>query len=551
MNFYLLDNQKRKEKLTGTDPKELWIVPSIRVQGIKNDRLAGTLGNATNKINLLEWINNRIADGDINIPSGGADGNGIYDGGGTIPTATNATLEVAGTFSIDWSSSLGPAFELDEVDNRISLTSNDGSSYLSLQSDLIQMGTTYHDLVLNNTGDAIIYDNTASPKGVTYNGDYSSTFVNESLVSKRYSDSRLGGRALFNTPNPTNGQVYAWNNGNSRFELTTPAGGGTTNLTMSGASSPVTLASDTGTDVTFTAGTNVTLAQASNNLTINAAPTDLSFTILSGGARARINSSTGTDITLTGDAGGVTFVDDSGELSISASATNLTLTGTSPVTLNSSTGTDVTFTQGHNITLTRTSNDLSFAQDNPVFTSEVGLTAALAHPSSVIVVNSVENVSGTVTFPSTKHLVFWPGGRLNFTSNTVTFNSSFEGPKYQQLFSFASATPASFTAISAAKNNEFSVCWFGADPTNTNDDSVAGNYASTWIKRIGGGVLYYPAGSYNHYGTVFVWSNMTVKGDGWNTVIHAARTNAEALFEASPGGHAASYSRSSIFRIGN
>ncbi|NUN99081.1 MAG: hypothetical protein HUU01_00545, partial [Saprospiraceae bacterium] len=45
---------------------------------------------------------------------------------------------------------------------------------------------------------------------------------------------------------------------------------GATNLTFSGASSPVTLNSSTGTDVTLTAGTNVSFSQASNNLTINA-----------------------------------------------------------------------------------------------------------------------------------------------------------------------------------------------------------------------------------------------------------------------------------------
>lgn len=43
-----------------------------------------------------------------------------------------------------------------------------------------------------------------------------------------------------------------------------------TDLTMSGASSPVTLNSSTGTDVTLTAGTNVTFSQSANNLTINA-----------------------------------------------------------------------------------------------------------------------------------------------------------------------------------------------------------------------------------------------------------------------------------------
>jgi hypothetical protein len=42
------------------------------------------------------------------------------------------------------------------------------------------------------------------------------------------------------------------------------------NLSFSGASSPVTLASDAGSDVVLTAGTNVTFSQTGNNLTINA-----------------------------------------------------------------------------------------------------------------------------------------------------------------------------------------------------------------------------------------------------------------------------------------
>jgi len=93
--------------------------------------------------------------------------------------------------------------------------------------------------------------------------------------------------------------------------------GGVTDLAFAGASSPVTLTSSTGTDVTFTAGTNVTLSQAGNNLTINA----------SGGG-----------------------------------ATNLTFTGaSSPYTLASDTGTDVTFTSGTGISLSRSSNELTIA----------------------------------------------------------------------------------------------------------------------------------------------------------------------------------------------
>lgn len=67
----------------------------------------------------------------------------------------------------------------------------------------------------------------------------------------------------------TNGQVMTWNNSLGKWEPQTPSSG-STDLTFSGASSPVTLASSTGADVTITAGTNITLSQATNNLTINA-----------------------------------------------------------------------------------------------------------------------------------------------------------------------------------------------------------------------------------------------------------------------------------------
>lgn len=54
--------------------------------------------------------------------------------------------------------------------------------------------------------------------------------------------------------------------------ITSAANGssGSTNLTFTGASTPFTLNSSTGTDVTFAAGTNVTLSRVSNELTISA-----------------------------------------------------------------------------------------------------------------------------------------------------------------------------------------------------------------------------------------------------------------------------------------
>lgn len=91
MNFFLLSNQKRQDKLASPDSKELWLPVNVRSQGFKNDRLSGTTNSSTNKINVLDWINSRIDDGSIVIPTGAGDGNGIYTGSGTVPANTIVT----------------------------------------------------------------------------------------------------------------------------------------------------------------------------------------------------------------------------------------------------------------------------------------------------------------------------------------------------------------------------------------------------------------------------------------------------------------------------
>lgn len=59
------------------------------------------------------------------------------------------------------------------------------------------------------------------------------------------------------------------NVGETGFQFGTPSGGGT-DLTFTGAASPFTLNSSTGTDVTIAAGANVTLSRSGNELTIAA-----------------------------------------------------------------------------------------------------------------------------------------------------------------------------------------------------------------------------------------------------------------------------------------
>jgi hypothetical protein len=145
--------------------------------------------------------------------------------------------------------------------------------------------------------------------------------TNKNTILPSYTDTDLGtitlgtedtGKQIWNI---TQSEVQVWD-GAAWVALGTGGGGGA-NLTFTGSSSPYTLASDSGTDVTFSAGSNITLTRTGNDLEIAA----------TGGGS--------TDLTFSG--------------------------ASSPYTLESSTGTDVTLSEGSNITLTRTGNNLEIS----------------------------------------------------------------------------------------------------------------------------------------------------------------------------------------------
>ena len=72
---------------------------------------------------------------------------------------------------------------------------------------------------------------------------------------------------------------------------------GATNLTFTGSSSPYTLNSDTGSDVTISAGANVSIVRSSNDLNIAAQNTNLVYSVKSG-TDVTLESSTGVDVIL-------------------------------------------------------------------------------------------------------------------------------------------------------------------------------------------------------------------------------------------------------------
>ena len=201
-------------------------------------------------------------------------------------------------------------------------------------------------------------------------------------------------------------------------------------MTFTGASSPVTLNSSTGTDVTFTAGGIVSLSATGTNITITATEVDGSvtnegsLTVLAGGANTSVissNTSGSTDVTLS----------VAGIISISETGNTITLTGTevdgsvtnegsltvgaggantSTISSNTSGSTDVTISGGSGITVTEVGNTITIAA------TATGTDLTFSGASSPVTLNS--STGTDVTFTA--------GGILSFsaTSGNITMTAT-------------------------------------------------------------------------------------------------------------------------------
>jgi hypothetical protein len=210
---------------------------------------------------------------------------------------------------------------------------------------------------LQNSGvSASTYNNvTVNNKGIVTNGSnvsYLTSEVDGSLTNE-IQDLSLSGNTLSLSSDATT------------VNLAPYLDNVTTNLSVTGTSSPLTLNSSDGTDVTITAGTNVTLSGSSGNITINATDTN------SGGTVTSVNGTGGTGISVTG-----------GPITNSGS---LTITNTAPdqvVTITGATGTYPNFTlptydDGQTLTLLDSINRvfrLAISGGNTVSFKDQGIT---------------------------------------------------------------------------------------------------------------------------------------------------------------------------------
>ena len=232
-----------------------------------------------------------------------------------------------------------------------------------------------------------------------------------------------------------------------------PVPGSTTDLTFSGGASPVTLNSSTGTDVTLTAGSGVSFSQAGNNLTISSTggggSTDLGISGTS--SPLTVTSSTGTDITLTAGTN-VTLTGSGGNNATIASAdANLAFSGSSsPVSLTSSTGTDVSIVAGTNVTLSQAGNALTINAGN----TDLGVTGT----SSPLTVTSSTGSDITLTAGTNVTLTGSGGNNVTISSAGGTTDLTFSGSASPVTLNSSSGTDVTLTAgtgieFSQAGNN--------------------------------------------------------------------------------------------------
>ena len=189
--------------------------------------------------------------------------------------------------------------------------------------------------------------------------------------------------------------------------VTIAATGAGTDLSFSGASSPVTLNSSTGTDVTFTAGGINSFSASGTNITITGTEVDGnisnegSLTVGAGsGTTSIINSNTSgsTGVTLSASTG----------LSISESGNVITLTNTAPDQTVSLTGAGITNITGTYPNFTITSTEVDGSTTNELQTISVASnTTTLSNSGGSMTIagagiNTVGTAGSTITITGTE-----------------------------------------------------------------------------------------------------------------------------------------------------
>lgn len=217
--------------------------------------------------------------------------------------------------------------------------------------------------------------------------------------------STLGGTlnlSQINQGGATLNQVMQWN-GTTWAPATATA---TTDLTFSGASSPVTLNSSTGTDVTHTAGTGISLTGTSSNMTITNTLPDVTVSLTGAG----ITNVTGTypNFTITSTEVDGSTTNELQTLSVSTNTTTLSNSGGSMTIAGG--GINTVGTAGTTITITGTEVDGSISNEGSL------TVGAGSGTTSIINSNTSGSTGVTITAGS--------GLTISETGNVITLANS-------------------------------------------------------------------------------------------------------------------------------
>jgi hypothetical protein len=292
-----------------------------------------------------------------------SDGNGIYSGSGTVAANTVATIPATGTgLAFNYNSGNGA---VSISDGGLTLGANDMASGIAFDASgitatspagSITLGTDDIGIIGNNdvsitaTGDFFLHSSGGSTGAeiIGTAGETKLVLKGSNGDTQFLTKDQSGNDIVYQLPAAvaaSNGDVLTSTTAGVLSWETPTGGGGATDLSISGTSSPLGLNSSTGTDVTLTAGTGITLAGSSSNATITNSAPDQTVAITGSG----INVVTGTypNFTVTG-----TEVDGSttNELQTVANTSDAT---SHTVTLSNSGG-STKLVEGSNITLTTT-----------------------------------------------------------------------------------------------------------------------------------------------------------------------------------------------------
>jgi hypothetical protein len=414
----------------------------------------------------------------------GTDGNGIYSGDGDIPTNTDATLPTNSFLRFEWPSG-NTAFIMDDFGDTVYLADPSLASSVLVSASKVGLRSTGNIELWGGTGGAKLrmleptgsganytqFQVGAQSADITYtlpattgsNGQYlqfttggqlqwstvaagvtdgdkdditvSGSGANWNIRNDSVTTSKiLNGTILFEDIGQNSagsGQVIKWNGSAWAAAADNTGGSGSTDLSWTGASSPYTLNSSSGTDVDFAQGGGITLSTSGATLTI--AATDQSTT----NELQTLSAATNT-VTLSNSGGSFTIA-GAGINTASTSGSTITITGTendgsttnelqtlstatNTVTLSNSGGSftiagagiNTVSTSGSTITVTGTENDgsttnelqtianTSDATSHTVTLSNSGGSVQLIQGAGIDLTTGGNSGAGTVTIASTQ-----------------------------------------------------------------------------------------------------------------------------------------------------